>query len=306
MLERVVVGVDFSDPSIAAVLWTARHLAPDAELMLVHAIDVPEPPAFLRGRFPPRQVLVESARAGAAERLRSLVASLGIERARHEIRVGPASDAIEEVAREARAELIVIGKHGARSGLWHGLGSTAERLSRCTSVPILLATGMRDARPERLLVAVDDDDVTDWVLGWARRLAMTLGARVTLIHVVSAAILTHVLSMASIGAGGDAPAETLVANEFRDEADRWLRRLAPNELRLGTPNFVTAAGNPAEEILAAAERLGSDLIVVGSRQPGRIRRALLGSTAREILHRARRPVLVVKEPADGPFTPPAA
>src|SRR5690606_28649106 len=47
-LEKVVAGIDFSDASVAAVRWTSRWFAPDAELILVHVLDVPKPPAFLR------------------------------------------------------------------------------------------------------------------------------------------------------------------------------------------------------------------------------------------------------------------
>ena len=296
-LERVVVGIDFSDDSIATLEWTGRHLAPNAKLIIVHAIDVPEPPAFLRGRFPPTEELIELARRGAGDRVRALTDSLGLRDPRSEIRVGRGWETIEAVAEDADADLIVIGKHGVRSGLWRGLGSTAERLSRCTSMPILLATGVRDAKPARLLVAVDDDDVSEWVLGWARGLAFRLGAAVTLLNVVSAAVLTHVMTVSSMTAGGGDVDEKAIEREFRDDADRWLRRLAASGSGVDSAHFVTAAGHPAEEILAAADRLDSDLILVGSRQPGRVRRALLGSTAAEILHRARRPVLVVKEPA---------
>jgi nucleotide-binding universal stress UspA family protein len=298
-LERVVVGVDFSDDSIAALAWTGRHLAPDAKLVIVHAVDVPEPPPFLRGRFPPTAELIELARRGAGDRVRALTGSLGLRDLRAEIRVGRGWETIESVAVDADADLIVIGKHGARSGLWRGLGGTAERLSRCTSMPILLATETRDAKPARLLAAVDDDDVSEWVLGWARGLAVRLGASLTLINVVSTAVLTHVMTLSSIAASGGEVNEQVIEREFRDDAGRWLRRLAAAGSGVEGARFVTAAGNPAEEILAAADRLDSDLIIVGSRQPGRVRRALLGSTAAEILHRARRPVLVVKEPAKG-------
>ena len=48
------------------------------------------------------------------------------------------------------------------------------------------------------------------------------------------------------------------------------------------------------EILAAAERLDADLIVMGSSAHG-LRAALLGSVAREVIRSAKRPVLVTRE-----------
>jgi nucleotide-binding universal stress UspA family protein len=50
---------------------------------------------------------------------------------------------------------------------------------------------------------------------------------------------------------------------------------------------------PAEEIIALAEELGADLIVVGRRHRGRIRRALAGSVSDWVVRHARCPVLVV-------------
>jgi nucleotide-binding universal stress UspA family protein len=54
-------------------------------------------------------------------------------------------------------------------------------------------------------------------------------------------------------------------------------------------------GDPAKKIVELADSIGADLIVVGSHGHGAISSALLGSVSRGILHRARRPVLVVRE-----------
>ena len=52
--ERVVIGIDFSERSIAAAQWVARSFVPKAELMLVHVLECPPPPHFLRRRSPSR------------------------------------------------------------------------------------------------------------------------------------------------------------------------------------------------------------------------------------------------------------
>lgn len=54
-------------------------------------------------------------------------------------------------------------------------------------------------------------------------------------------------------------------------------------------------GDPAKKIVELADSIGADLIVVGSHGHGAISSALLGSVSRGILHRARRPVLIVRE-----------
>ena len=53
-------------------------------------------------------------------------------------------------------------------------------------------------------------------------------------------------------------------------------------------------GKPADEIVAYADSIDADLIVVGSRGHGAVTSALIGSVSRGILRESRRPVLIVR------------
>jgi nucleotide-binding universal stress UspA family protein len=88
------------------------------------------------------------------------------------------------------------------------------------------------------------------------------------------------------------PDEVLTNAEL--DAGSWLQQLA-SEAGLDRPGVSTQvkAGDPADEILAAAGRLDADLIVMGSSAHG-LRAVLLGSVAREVLRAAKRPVLVAR------------
>jgi nucleotide-binding universal stress UspA family protein len=86
--ERILVGIDFSDASFEAARWTSRFLGRGAELILAHIIAIPEPPPILRGRFPRRDLVIETVREGADKRLRDLSGSLSSDRIWLEIREG--------------------------------------------------------------------------------------------------------------------------------------------------------------------------------------------------------------------------
>ena len=54
-------------------------------------------------------------------------------------------------------------------------------------------------------------------------------------------------------------------------------------------------GGPATRIVAFADEIDADLVVLGSRGLGAIGSTLLGSVSRKVLHDAKRPVLIVRE-----------
>lgn len=293
-LQRVVVGMDFSAPAEAAARWAARCFAPGAELVLVHAIAVPEPPRFLRGRFPPRDVVVESARIGADKRMRELSESIGAERIWIEIREGDPATQIAAVAAEFGADAVVVGPHGARSGILQRPGGTAMQLVRNATIPVVLASNAGDTTPRRLLVPIDEAPITDTLLDWARTFSEQYDAEVTVLHVVSSTMLSGLLSAGAVVSGVMVPVpEEVLANALRD-AEAWVdQTIAAAGFEQRRVRRDVTLGDPVHEILSAAEQLESDMIIMGSHTGG-VRAALLGSVAREVLRGAARPVFVVR------------
>jgi len=65
-----------------------------------------------------------------------------------------------------------------------------------------------------------------------------------------------------------------------------------------TDDIIVVRGNPVEEILKYSEENNCDLIVMGTHGQGTLVDAMMGSTARRVLRRSPKPVLVVRLPEE--------
>lgn len=133
--NKVVVPIDFSDHSFAA-LTTARQLVDSAEhLYLVHVLPRLEPaePGVLWTTIDD-----ESRRHHAELALRERIADTDAADAQIEIRFGDPGGEIADLAAQIGADLIVLPSHG-RTGLARVLiGSVAERVARLADCPVLV------------------------------------------------------------------------------------------------------------------------------------------------------------------------
>jgi nucleotide-binding universal stress UspA family protein len=295
--ERIVIATDFSEPATAAAEWVARYFDPDAVLALIHVLD----PGDTRhpSAEPARtEITIDSEWDRASRRLHDLAVTFGAARCTVDIRIGRPVDEIVRACQEHRADLIVVGKHARRSGLPGFLGSTAEELVRRSPVPVLLAAEPAAAPPRKLLVAINDSHVAPWVVQWARSLAERFDAEATALHVIGASVFTSVLAEGAVGEELRARVPDDTLSEHTRGADDWLSRLCGHDSLRRPLSVDVVFGDPAEEIVRAAERMRADLVVMGSRGLGKLGSAILGSVAGGVLRHAPCPVLVVKEPVD--------
>jgi len=65
-----------------------------------------------------------------------------------------------------------------------------------------------------------------------------------------------------------------------------------------TDDIIVVRGNPVEEILKYREEKNCDLIVMGTHGQGTLADVMMGSTARRVLRRSVKPVLVVRLPEE--------
>ena len=293
-IERVVVGIDFSTSSVDAARWVSWHFAPGAELVLAHVISIPEPPPIVRGKFPRRDLLIDTVREGAEKRLREISLSLGADRVWLELREGEPVECITTLAEDFSADAVVAGAHGERAGLSEGLGSTADRLVRASTRPVLLVTGPRLTTPRHVLVPLDKTDHAAGALGWASALSQRDGARVTAMHVETGGVASGALAALAV-VSGTPPGNVGTPLAIAEESNRLLESTVAAGVPRQQASSEIVTGDPTREILAAATRLDVDLIVMARRDTGNLRRAVLGSVVAGVLRSASCPVLVVPE-----------
>lgn len=138
-----------------------------------------------------------------------------------------------------------------------------------------------------LVVAIDESGAAKEALRYTFDLASQLGATVHAVHVAPETEWAPI----------QAPAPPVRVPHTPDAYDRRpLEEAAElaelHHVPLKTELFV---GDPVDEIVAYADSVDADLIVLGSRGRGAIAGAVLGSVSLGVLHEAMRPVLILHE-----------
>ena len=303
--SRVVVGVDFGEPSLAAARWVARHLAPDAELVLVNVLPVPHAPDFLRDHLRSPDALVDQVAPPMLGGLQGFADTLGAKQLRVVLRVGDPAEQLADVAFTVAADLICVGRPRHRGGTARLGRNTMDRLLRRTTIPLLQPAGAMDAPPASMLAAVDGGWNSGSVLATAVARAAPCEARLTALHVLDEDVRAYVRAMeVAVGAAANADG---AEESLRAAAAQWLvTSLETAGARRGRCDALVGLGDPGAEILAAAERVGADLILVGRSGQNAVSVGAVGSTTRLVLRAAACSVLVVPdavvrvEPGGGP------
>ncbi|HEX4744051.1 MAG TPA: universal stress protein [Candidatus Limnocylindria bacterium] len=182
-------------------------------------------------------------------------------------------------------DLVLIGSRGLGNVMSTVLGSTARALARHSPVPVLVVRGRREA-PRRILAAVDGSADSDAAIALLAGLPLPLDAEITCMHVTPEPIVHRTL----IDGINEA-----IERAQKTAASVVLERAAKT---LGSHGRIAAIvaerGHVAEQVLARAEAMGADLIVLGSRGQTLGRGFLQGSVAERVLSEAHCAVLVAK------------
>jgi nucleotide-binding universal stress UspA family protein len=148
---------------------------------------------------------------------------------------------------------------------------------------------------KRILVPLEHTAYDAAIIDHVRRLARFCGAEVVLIHVADGFAARNVKQL-----------NLRESEEMRSDRE-YLEQLCTTLERDGLAiDCVLAAGDPAAEISAAAEREECDLIAMSTHGHRFIQDLIRGSVASEVRHRSRVPVLLVRGSPQGGTAPAAA
>lgn len=291
---KVLLALDGSDPSLVARDLVAALPWPDATL--VHLFAAYEVPIDWAGGIGSTMEWVgdaeDAAGDGLMQELRRRAApltdrGLGVEL--HVERGRPAT-AIVDAAARLRVDLIVTGSRGRGPLRAMLLGSVAAEVAAHAPCPVLVARG---TKVSRLLVATDGSSIADLIpdrLGqWA-----TFGgipADVVAVTVPDGPVFELMVSLYTLGDERLAHQQAELQHKTARDAHKMAKRLTD----VGIPAAAQVrSGDPAAEIIAAAQDGSADLIVTGSRGLGTLDRLLLGSVARNVLVHAHCSVLIFR------------
>jgi nucleotide-binding universal stress UspA family protein len=279
----IVVGVDGSPASDAALLWAAHEaVRRGCELSVVHVFDW----RVLGARAPIGGPFADDARGRADKLVAAAVAEAQAKvpgvNVHGEALLGSTGATL--VAASASADLVVLGSRGRGGFASLLLGSVGQQVATHASGPVVIVRG----RPEALgpvVVGVDGSDAADQALGIAFDEAKLRGAGIVAIRVY-----THPTFW-----GTDVPPIQEDSEERRKiELEALLDDLAPWKEKYADVAIeaVVLDGNSAEVLTGLSST--AQLMVVGTRGHGGFSGLLLGSVSLQLLHHSDCPVLITR------------
>jgi nucleotide-binding universal stress UspA family protein len=292
---RILVAIDGSDDAKAAVAWLG-HLPLPADQNVKVLTAVLPPIAFIdvdRAQAVRTTLMAEARRlvtdATSELRLTGKFSSGEV------VIEDDARQAIVTTAREWPADLIAMGARGLGSVARFFLGSVSLAVARDTPCPVLVCKG----QPRQLLsitVALDGSDHARRALGWLTS-ELTLSPSTRLRFLGVAEPQHYPSSAPGILAPTLAAAVAAIEAERRAALEAELAAAAKTvAARLPAIETSVVSGAPADMIVRDIEHSHTDLVVLGARGLGGIRRLLLGSVSEAVLTHATCSVLIVRAP----------
>src|SRR6476620_11184249 len=201
-----------------------------------------------------------------------------------EVVMGKASEEIARIADKRAANLIILGRN-QRGTVDRLLGiDTTLQVMGCSSVPVLIVDEDLD-KPSVAVAAVDFSKAS----ARAVSIALQMLGRSGILYLV------HVEEPLSVFPDGAISQPEAYSGETFFLFRRLLAQLRiPSKVMVET---ITLNGAPVPAIAEFCERVGADVLAVGSHGLTPIARAVLGSVSRPLIRKVRVPIIIA--PAKG-------
>lgn len=272
----IVVGVDYSEDSRAALRWAAGEAAVlDLPVTAVHV----GPPVYDLVAHTP---YAEQRRAALLPAVATFVReTLGDSEVTASIIDGPPAEAL--VRASEFADLLVVGRHGAGGVARLLMGSTAHDVVRAARCPVaVVPPDAGDAGARRVVVGTDGSKTATAAVAWAAAEAVRRHVPLTVLHASPPPAIATAMPGAVMPYSDDA------AREFLDDVVAKTRADVGGVVDV---HGMLSWQQPSAALLAAAGP--RDLLVVGARGIGALARLLLGSATTTVVQQSRCPVVVI-------------
>ena len=280
-ISKILLATDFSPESQNAfkcAISLARRY--ESKLFLTHAIS--EEASLTAGDAWP--AMTDIARRNAEKSMAELEQTEELQSLPHEVvmQTGETWDVLSRLVSDQNIDLIVMGTHGSGGIDKLMLGSTAEKVVRHATCPVLtVGPRVRWLSLERfgnILYATDFSSGSLRALNYALSLAEEDRAELTMLHVIE----------------NNPVSDAELIEWKRRDGDR-LRHLVPPDLDLPSqPEMEVEVGDPAEEVVRLADARNADLIIMGSHPSGAVATHVPWTTLHHVLQHAHCPVLTVR------------
>jgi nucleotide-binding universal stress UspA family protein len=280
----IVVGVDGSAASDAALRWAAREAARrGAQLRVLHAYDRPYGPstplddAYRRDLSRIAKAIVDSAVAEA----RSLAPDVTV---RGEALADEPAFGLIRASEDGA--MVVVGNRGGGGFVGLLLGSVSQHVAVHAPGSVAVVRDRGDRAEGPVVVGIDESDSAAYALGMAFEEAALRGVKLVVMHAYIPAVRTWGLDLPPV-VEDEQVGRTI-------EADRLAATIAPWREKYPTVEVesVVVEGQAAARLTEASAT--AQLVVVGTRGRGGVAGLLLGSVGLHLLHHAGCPVLIAR------------
>jgi universal stress protein E len=204
------------------------------------------------------------------------------------LRCGKLASQLTRVVQRIAPDLLVLGSR-RRGSMCDRLGQTlAEGISSAHRCPLLIVKQRVGGDYRNILLALDFSPAAEEIIRTAQSIVLHSGVNTSVVHAFEPdyGMLPYIpKAIQSVGAAH---------SPERAEAERALRRLLKDHSeRLADCNLILSSAFPLEAIVNSVKRVQSDLLVMGTRGYGRLRRLLLGSIVRPVLDEVPCDILLV-------------